>query len=303
MKGKLALIALFVLFCAGFFGALQMRRYVTEDARFCASCHKASPEFAVLTKDEHARFNCQQCHHTTLEQSLQMLTAYVAGKKPGGEGEGKHAPVELGACASCHLTHDKEWATQVGASKGHRIHAIEQKIACTKCHGSGIHRFEPVAKSCVECHGDHAVGLPGMQQLHCFACHDFLSVETSARPSRRDCLHCHNREGIHPSRFPDDAPMRFGCNACHKPHAKAPGAELVACERCHDDMKTRGLHKLAAHRTDCAQCHKPHGWKQGQTDCLRCHQEAASHYPEKPICSECHSWRGSGSLPNPPRGR
>jgi hypothetical protein len=307
LKIALAALALGVTAAASLFGLLQLRAYVTEDPRFCASCHRASPEFAVLGRDEHARVTCQKCHHTTTEQSLGMLSVYLAGGQPGGGAGGdgkKHAPVELGACASCHLTHDKEWATQVGASRGHRVHAIEQKIACTRCHGAGIHRFEPVARSCVGCHGDHSVGLAGMQQVHCFACHDFLSVENGARPSRRDCLHCHQTQGLHPSRFPDEAPMRFACAACHKPHAKAPGAELVACDKCHTEMKSAGLHGASVlHRRDCRECHRPHGWRSGQADCLRCHAEAATHHPDHPSCRECHSWKGAAALPTPPRDR
>lgn len=271
------------LLSAGVIGVVELRRFVAESPRFCAQCHKASPEFALWASDRHARVACQKCHHSTPDQGLAMLGAFVSGKEPGRSGE-RHAPVEIGACASCHLSHDPGWV-QVGASRGHRVHAVEQKIDCVRCHGGGVHRFEPAASSCKGCHGEHTVNAPGMQKLHCFACHDFLSADGALRPTRRDCLRCHNAEGVHPARFADGAPMQFACAACHKPHA-TKGAAIVACESCHDSL--RGLHDT--HR-DCRQCHRPHGWRSEPADCLRCHKEGASHFGHL-TCSACHAWRG-----------
>lgn len=279
-------------------GVQRLRAYVDEDPRFCATCHRQSPEFALWTSGSHGGVACQKCHHSTPEQSLAMLRAFLAGASPGKSGQ-SHAPLEIGACAACHLTHDKEWV-QVGASRGHRIHAVEQKIACVRCHGGGVHAFEPVVASCKSCHGDHAVRAAGMQQLHCFACHDFLSIEKTLRPTRRDCLRCHREQGVHPSRFPENAPMSFACSSCHKPHAP-PEAERVGCETCHGKLQKAGLHRLPAHR-DCLQCHRPHGWTSEVADCIRCHKDAAAHDAHL-NCSQCHSWRGSTPLPTPPRDR
>ena len=278
---------------AALLGLRRLKTYIDEDPRFCASCHKQSPEFALWNNSAHGAVTCQKCHHSTPEQSVAMLRAFLAGAQPGGS-ESSHAPVEIGSCASCHLTHDKQWV-QVGASRGHRIHAVEQKIACVRCHGGGVHSFEPASASCQGCHGEHAVRASGMQQLHCFACHDFLSVETSLRPTRRDCLRCHQAQGIHPARFPENAPMRFACANCHKPHA-APNAERLRCESCHKEVTRAGLHKLPAHR-DCAKCHKPHAWTAEREDCLRCHKDFAPHL------IDLNAWRGSAALPPPPRDR
>jgi hypothetical protein len=278
-------------------GVTRLKRYVNEDPRFCASCHKTSPEFALWTTGQHGNVACQKCHHSTPDESVAMLRAFLAGTRPGAGGS--HAPPEIGACASCHLTHDKAWVT-VGASRGHRVHAIEQKISCIKCHGGGVHRFEPASSSCKECHGEHAVQVAGMQKLHCFACHDFLSVEGTLRPTRRDCLRCHRAEGIHPARFPEDAPMQFACASCHRPHAP-PQAERVGCETCHKALTSAGLHRLQAHR-ECGQCHKPHVWKSESADCLRCHRDAAVHDAHL-TCSSCHSWRESPAPATARRGK
>jgi hypothetical protein len=273
-----------------------------------------SPEFALWSGSQHARLACQKCHHTTPEQSLGMLNAWMRGAQPRtmklpGQGSGtstgsgvaagedsKHAQVEIGACASCHLSHDKEWVTQVGASRGHRVHATEQKIPCVHCHGQDVHGSAPPSGSCQECHGERILGLKGMQQLHCLACHDFLSVEVSLRPSRRDCLRCHQAKGIHPSRFPDDGPMRFTCGGCHKPHAP-PGQDLTSCASCHKTLAESGLHAQKDHQA-CSKCHRPHSWRSEKDDCTTaCHKGMGSHHPEGPTCQSCHSFRVAAAAP------
>ncbi len=284
-----------VLVIGGLTGFQRLRTYVAQDPRFCATCHQQSPDFALWTAGAHGSVACQKCHHATPDEGVQMLRAFLEGSTPDRKG-GQHAHIELGACASCHLSHDKEWV-QVGASRGHRIHAIEQKIACVTCHGGAMHRFEPVVASCKSCHGEHTVSAAGMQQVHCFACHNFLSTGDDLKPTRRDCLRCHQQEGLHPARFPENAPMQFACAGCHRPHAPA-GQDRVACTTCH--AKLGGLHRNAAHR-DCAKCHRPHGWTSEPADCLRCHRDAASH-DARLTCGSCHAWSEAGARPTAPRG-
>ncbi len=276
-------------------GVLRLKEYVDGDPRLCAQCHRASPEFALWNKGSHRSVACQKCHHSTPEQGLAMLRAFLAGKSP--EGSRPHAAVEVGSCASCHLSHDPHWP-QVGGSRGHKIHVEQKKIACVTCHAAGVHGFEPVSEKCRECHGEHAVGEPGMQKLHCFACHDFLSAEPGLRPTRRDCLRCHRAEGVLPARFADDAPMQFACGACHKPHARLPEEKRLACGACHRQMPRAGLHALAGHRT-CKTCHQAHIWRATQEDCLRCHRGATSHAKDM-RCSSCHGFRGD-EKPLPPK--
>lgn len=281
---------------AALIGASRFRAFVGEDPAFCAQCHRTSPEFALWNTGEHRGIACQKCHHASTSEGLTVLRAFLLAQPMPGAGA--HAEVQVGACAACHLSHDPEWE-QVGESRGHRVHAVEKKIACVRCHGAGVHRFEPAAASCRDCHGDHAVLAPGMQKLHCFACHDFLSVERELRPTRRDCLRCHSREGVLPARFPEDGPHDFACAGCHKPHAK-PESELVACEACHADLTKAGLHADAGHRR-CADCHRAHRWKSEREDCYACHRGAGSHFVDR-ACGECHAWSTATPPPRPPRG-
>lgn len=145
---------------AGVMGFLRFKRFVDEDPRLCATCHRSSPEFALWMGGSHKGVSCQRCHHSTPQQGIAMLRSFLAGKKPSG----KHAEVTVGSCEQCHFSHDPRWP-QVGGSRGHRIHYEEKKIACIRCHAASMHGFEPVASKCQECHPGHAVGIGGMQAL------------------------------------------------------------------------------------------------------------------------------------------
>ncbi|HTP50573.1 MAG TPA: hypothetical protein VMK42_07745 [Anaeromyxobacteraceae bacterium] len=266
-------------------GALRLKRFVDNDPRLCAQCHRASPEFSLWANGSHKSVACQRCHHSTPEQGLAMLRAFVSGRSPGSGAN--HAPVEIGACAQCHLSHDGNWP-QVGASRGHRIHYQQQKIACVVCHAAGVHGFRPLTDACKQCHGAHTVFAQGMAKLHCFTCHDFLAKDPGLLPTRRDCLRCHQAAGVHPARFADDAPMRFDCGTCHKPHAATPVGALVACASCHAQLGSAGLHASAGHQR-CGACHAAHLWRASSVDCLRCHARAGEHAEAK-ACASCHSF-------------
>ncbi|HET7825336.1 MAG TPA: hypothetical protein VFK90_08380 [Anaeromyxobacter sp.] len=272
-------------------GFLRFKRFVDEDPRLCATCHRSSPEFALWLGGTHKSVACQRCHHSTPRQGVAMLGAFVAGRKP----KGQHADVEVGACASCHFSHDPRWP-QVGGSRGHRIHFEDKKIACVRCHAASMHGFEPVAAKCVSCHPGHSVNVGKMQALHCFACHEFLTTEPGLRPTRHDCMRCHTAKGINAPMKEHGAPMEMSCAACHRPHAKT--ATLAACTECHvrAQMVKGGLHKERGHAR-CLDCHRPHVWTPDTAGCVRCHAGATAH-AESRACAGCHSFRGA---PLPPR--
>ncbi|HET9554093.1 MAG TPA: hypothetical protein VFP50_14085 [Anaeromyxobacteraceae bacterium] len=274
-----------LLLVAGTAAFLRFKRFVDEDPRLCATCHRASPEFALWLGGSHKDVACQRCHHSTPEQGVAMLRAFLAGRKPRGQ----HADVEVGACAACHLSHDPKWP-QVGGSRGHTVHVERQKIACVKCHATSVHGFEPVSAACVECHGKHLVGVSGMEKLHCFACHEFLTTEPGLRPTRRDCMRCHSAQGIHAPMGDHGGAMEMACAACHKPHAP-PGQGLAACTTCHEQMRKGGLHARAGHAR-CLDCHRPHTWTAAPTGCARCHARAAEHAQQK-ACAACHRFDGA----------
>lgn len=289
-KGLLAGLSGLLLF-AIVLGFLRFKRFVDEDPRLCATCHRSSPEFALWLGGTHKSVACQRCHHSTPRQGIAMLSAFVAGKSPAGQ----HTDVEVGACASCHFSHDPRWP-QVGGSRGHRIHFEENKIACVRCHAASMHGFEPVAAKCVSCHPGHAVNVEKMQALHCFACHEFLTTEPGLRPTRHDCMRCHSAEGINAPIREHGAPMETSCAACHRPHSDQT---LVPCSVCHRPamMAKGGLHRLAGH-AHCIDCHKPHLWAPEAEACLACHAEAPPHAKAR-TCASCHSFKGAPLPPYP----
>jgi len=293
---QLAAAAALLGLAAAVLGVMRLRSYVDQDPAFCAHCHRASPEFALWSSGGHRGVACQRCHHSTPAQGVAMLRAFVAGRAPGGRQ--KHTEVEIGACAACHLSHDVRWP-QIEGSRGHRVHVAEKQIACVSCHAQAMHGFAPAVEICRSCHGDHVIQAVGMQKLHCFACHNFLSQDPGLRPARADCLKCHRDNGVHPARFSTSAPMQFDCAACHHPHAKSLEQERIPCAGCHPGVPRAGLHAAQGHRR-CADCHQAHLWKSGDRSCQRCH--ASVDHAEGKTCATCHGFHGAGE-PRPPPGR
>jgi hypothetical protein len=291
---QIAAAAAVLASAAAIAGAVRLKRYVDTDPGLCAHCHKASPEFALWNDGSHKGVACQRCHHASPQEGLAMLRAFLAGRDPGGRKP--HAEVQVGACAACHVSHDPRWP-HIEGSRGHRVH-VAKGVDCVKCHANAMHGFEPVVASCQGCHGEHLVRAAGMQQLHCFACHDFLTSDPGLRPTRRDCLRCHRAQGVHPARFDDDAPMQFACGECHHPHAKTAEEERVDCHRCHAGVDRAALHGLPGHAR-CGDCHAAHLWRTETRRCDACHARARGHAEGK-ACSVCHSFAGAG-LPRAPK--
>lgn len=293
---QLAIAAGLLLLGGLVWGTLRFKRYVDTDPGLCAQCHRASPQFALWNQGSHRGVACQRCHHSTPQQGLAMLRSFLSGNQPGAKS--KHAEVALGSCASCHLSHDPRWK-QIEGSRGHAVHVEQQGIDCLKCHASAMHGFTPAVETCKACHGDHAIQAVGMQKLHCFACHNFLSRETGLRPHRADCLRCHKEKGIHPARFSDAAPMQFDCANCHHPHARSVATERLPCLGCHPGVPRAGHHADAGHGR-CLDCHAAHLWKSGDRSCQKCHASAAGHAEGK-ACANCHGFHGAGEpRPAPP---
>jgi hypothetical protein len=273
-------------------GFYKFKRYVDEDPRLCATCHRSNAEFALWLGGSHKSVACQKCHHSSSAQVVAMLQSYVAGKTPGG----RHADVEVGACASCHFSHDPRWP-QVGGSRGHKLHYEERKIACIRCHAASMHGFAPMAEKCAECHPSHAVNVAGMQQFHCFACHEFMTNEPGLRPTRADCMRCHTAKGIHAPVADHGVPMGLACSACHKPHAPE-GQSLAPCKECHPLIARGALHDRPGHAR-CLACHKPHMWKVEDEACMGCHDELPGVHTMAKGCRGCHRF---GGVSRPPPG-
>ncbi|MBM4387022.1 MAG: hypothetical protein FJ088_04740 [Deltaproteobacteria bacterium] len=278
-------IAAIILGTITFAGYFLLSGFVKNDPMFCAHCHQMRETFEIWTDRSHKKITCQSCHHTDAARNLSLLVNFLLSDTVD---VGTHASVRVSTCVSCHASHDPKWI-QIGESIGHRTHHEKQKIECTACHSSSSHKFEPPIQICGKCHEDHIVKAKGMERFHCLTCHNFLTVDKNLKPSRKDCLKCHQNEGLRKGRFDDDAPMQFICNSCHHPHLEKEPS-LISCEKCHEKIPEAGLHSLAGHKTDCTSCHEAHLWKSNAENCRSCHKKLSTHFPNK-SCNECHSFR------------
>jgi len=172
MRGRL--IFLFaVLLAAGLAWAAQnFRAHISSDPTFCAKCHEASADLKSWSSATHARLACQKCHHNSTGQGVAMLAKFMLGGRP----DAREHRMRIGDCAGCHLSHDRMWK-DVGAARGHRVHAVGEKIACTRCHGADAHRIDPqVPESFRECFSCHPTAAGHAKSLACTSCHIFRAA-------------------------------------------------------------------------------------------------------------------------------
>jgi hypothetical protein len=290
-KAVLGSMAMIVLF-SGSYGSFRMYSYSQDDPAFCRQCHTMETAWDKWSNSEHSKVNCHSCHEVSPIAGAELVINYLIEKPDRNT---NHATVPDQACKNCHYSGDPEWV-QVASTAGHRVHAQQNNIACQTCHGMLLHRFKPATDICYACHPDQVKGqqqeikVPQMQELHCQECHQFLRENSPLRPTRETCLSCHQKLPSQSVTFPDNAPMKWDCSECHKPHEAAK--PTVDCNSCHAQVRTEGLHAASTHsRTACQTCHKPHEWKVTSRDkCLTCHGDKARHNQGQ-FCGGCHSFR------------
>ncbi|MDP2727670.1 MAG: cytochrome c3 family protein [Dehalococcoidia bacterium] len=201
----------------------------------------------------------------------------------------KHAGISDEACLNCHGNGNPRWF-QISSTAGHKVHFEEQEISCVKCHSTSIHRFSPPTEICKVCHTEEKVKITAMGERYCLDCHQFLTENSPLRPTRQTCLDCHLKQAQTRVHWPENAPMRFQCSQCHKPHVSE--SPVVSCLSCHQDVPKEGLHKATTHASStCQTCHKPHEWEvQSRWACITCHANKIEHNLGI-LCSNCHNFR------------
>lgn len=288
------------LLLLGMYGSWRnVADHVLHDPQFCGQCHVVQEQYALWPTDGHQKVACQACHRMTLQQSADMLRAFVAGgsgRHPSGKPMALHtARVPWTTCLTCHGrggTDRPRGASTLGidGSVGHDVHLRDPKVTCKSCHSQAIHRHADPVQACGDCH-EEAVKVGGMTRLHCTACHDFRSKTASLLPGEGICLDCHAQKGVAITDWSKDQHMAsLGCAACHRPHDDRPQG-VVACKSCHEQIVRKGLHAPAGHGR-CADCHRAHAWKASSADCRTCHQDrphdkGSGH--EGTACLNCHA--------------
>jgi hypothetical protein len=282
-------IAIPVILISLAFGYFRFVRYVEHDPGFCANCHATRPAYDLWSKSEHASIACQSCHQETQSEALEGLIRTMSAGGPGADGKWPgHSPqVPVAACANCHFEKDATWP-HVERSPGHRVHILSGAATCLDCHGGSIHDFKHPVEACKRCHETQGP-TTSMRELHCLACHNFLSSEETIRPDRQQCLECHRSEGLSDPVFPNDAHMAsLSCSSCHLPCTHT-GTNSGTCRTCHDDIYRHGLHEASGHVV-CTSCHIPHTFVPTPTQCAGCHQDLPSTC-EPSHCTDCHAFK------------
>lgn len=246
------------------FGGYTVYDYTMNNPAFCRSCHIMEAAWDRWSTSEHRKVACHSCHEQSVAESARQVVTFAL-RHP--ERVGKHAVVPTERCATCHESGDPAWK-QVAQTAGHQVHAQSRGIQCVVCHSTAVHRIQPVADICANCHeaqvkGTRAIKIAGMADFHCVDCHQFLRSNSPLRPTRDTCLSCH--QGLPTKRtvgWPAGAPMAFACSTCHKPHEKAQ--PIVSCTSCHP-APNPAIHPqevvAAGGYTACIVCHQPHRWK------------------------------------------
>ena len=219
----------------------------------------------------------------TSAQGQDIETLVMPGEVIAG-----HADIEA-ECSSCHKMFDK------GA----------QRELCMDCHEevaldvnapSGYHGLYPEAVNvqCSVCHTDHAGRDADIVILdeNNFD-HSFTDFELAGAHRENECSDCHAAGEKH-REAPGD------CVACHdteSPHEETMGGDCASCHEPTDwadgqfdhgttDYPLIGKHDEAA----CLDCHADHTFPAPPTDCYSCHKEDDAHDGRSgQQCGNCHN--------------
>jgi hypothetical protein len=174
---------------------------------------------------------------------------------------------------------------------GHRVHVLEQHIACNQCHELNAASMGAVSPArCATCHAaratiEHASRLAEERfgsgvHADCVNCHAFTSADSNTDAADAgplepygpgNCARCHAQaQGkipavtVHASTaclnchrpHQDQKPVSADCASCHvdihTTHAAAGKSPNGVCTTCHTHQHASAVDALAA----CAECHK-----------------------------------------------
>ncbi|MGA2235420.1 MAG: cytochrome c3 family protein [Terriglobales bacterium] len=250
---------------------------------------------------------CLACHSEksmSTTRTGRTVSLYVDGKKFASSIHGSFG------CTGCHadlegkeLPHEKPARVKCGT-----CHATEQEQYARSLHGKAIARGDPLAPSCVNCHGNHDIVpvkdsrsavAPLKVPFICGQCHQEGTPVSRNRPIPQDNILENYSESIH-----GEALLKKGlsvapnCATCHTAHLILPHTDpassinrrniAATCTKCHSQIETvhrkiiRGelWEKQANVLPACVDCHQPHKIRNvfyelgmANADCMRCHAD------------------------------
>lgn len=283
IKGsKILLIATITLAAVGAVGAYKVYDYSMNNPKFCTNCHLMDTPYKKWSQSVHSEINCHECHPSSISDAKKVFEVAVVKPKTVPP----HSKVKPERCLRCHETQQKNWPA-IKNTIGHKIHFVENGLACTNCHALSVHEFVPPTDVCKRCH-EEKVKISPMSQFHCLKCHKYTATDKKIlRPGREDCLSCHAAvSNITTTRvtFPEIAHNNSLCFTCHRPHETKV---LKECTDCHAG-KPGGIHDVQNHQSlKCTNCHQQHNTDTRKT-CLQCHEDRKEHNKAWG-CNLCHN--------------
>ena len=283
--------------------------YTQHENDFCSGCHVMNVAYGKMAygKTKHSKLSCHDCHQQSIYASAHQLYLWIAERPEKIE---KHANVPNAVCEKCHVTQDTAGWQRIASTAGHRVHLESDSsslkdLKCVKCHGTDLHRFEPVKQTCGQngCHSQDKTNIKlakmsGQTVRHCTVCHQFttdvpaLATRDSASktlvPGASQCLGCHQMQKVLPDFNSEKDPHGGKCGTCHNPHTQeTPEAAGKSCASsgCHDTWRNEPFHVGAAHKkiaSQCLTCHRPHSAKVDASNCEGCHLSVRSRGTFKP---------------------
>ena len=270
---------------------------VEKGKKLCLACHAldarpgpatASMKFRIdLTrKDVHKAVSggdCQDCHSAAGPMTRPVAdVCFKCHTKFTELYKFQHGAAKLGDCAVCHDPHSSNEKSLLTASTVNGL--------CFKCHQDDatkrkwVHAPIQAPKGCTSCHdahgGEFKFNFPDAEgNALCLSCHAPLAAKLKA------------------AKVPHKALERYGCIACHDPHASDNAKGLIKlvnelCISCHKPQAD-GAHTGIGHKVEggpdprrpgqafsCISCHDPHGsdspkilraGKTAQESCKSCH--------------------------------
>jgi hypothetical protein len=283
--------------------------YTQHENDFCSGCHVMNVAYGKMAygKSKHSKLSCHDCHQQSIYASAHQLYLWIAERPEKIE---KHANVPNTVCEKCHVTQDTAGWQRIASTAGHRVHLESdtsslKDLKCVKCHGTDLHRFEPVKQTCGQngCHDQNKTSIKlakmsGQTVRHCTVCHQFtsavpaLATRDSASktlvPGSSQCFGCHQMKKVLADFDEERDPHGGKCGTCHNPHTqKTPIEAAKSCESsgCHSNTRKEPFHSGAAHRrvaSQCLTCHLPHSAKVDASGCEDCHRSVRARGKFKP---------------------
>lgn len=265
----------------GTVGAVRM----TEQPKFCASCHEMTPYHDAWQKGAHSDVTCTACHVDpgTVAQYSHKLVAmkevYAHFTSDVRFPKEEKADIPDKRCLTCH----EDLPERTASGFAHARHVKESKSGCVSCHSDVGHKVtaQALAKAGVlDIESEEPKPSDGATGTHvatnCSSCHDVSKSDS--------CSKCHKPKHV----------ARGTCSTCHtagKQWAFAHPDQKAQCATCHERPKNHL-------KGDCASCHEPKTpfakttYNHKNKDCASCHAQKTGHRATTAACSSCHDKPG-----------